>query len=422
MGFIDYHGNKEDRYDDVVDFAHMQQEEDFLRKEDERIRKWLESLSIRGNLSEVTIADLLRNIIIKYQDLHRNGMEVFDESISSMTAEKIWEDFSMDLIMRHIEPFHLTTDKKEKFFDSFVMKVLKIASEEQAHRFYSNLAKHSGYRRYFMECYDPAWRGQQFFRYLQQCKKKTKKDVAGFLQKYQVLGMYISLYLNRAIHAKDSGWMLQEAEEWNALSELISLIDKGKLGKLNVEVFLNPLNGEAFTKEPREKSAQSTGDNGVIDHNRFDAYIKEGGIPNYINACILLLEAPLPEEMKEIYEELVQRMPILKETIDKFDAIYHADMDLFDTYYAPDALNITVTYLEYQAAHPSDDILSELRGEVLLAIKKLLLVVNEKIDEIYRYVVIDAKAEARALQAMMGQDGYVDPAFKIKVNGGNENE
>jgi hypothetical protein len=44
----------------------------------------------------------------------------------------------------------------------------------------------------------------------------------------------------------------------------------------------------------------------------------------------------------------------------------------------------------------------------------LLQVVNEKIDEIYRFVTIDANAEAKALETIMSQDGHVDPAHRIK--------
>ena len=46
--------------------------------------------------------------------------------------------------------------------------------------------------------------------------------------------------------------------------------------------------------------------------------------------------------------------------------------------------------------------------------KRFLQVVNEKIDEIYRFVTIDANAEAKALETIMSQDGHVDPAFKFK--------
>ena len=65
------------------------------------------------------------------------------------------------------------------------------------------------------------------------------------------------------------------------------------------------------------------------------------------------------------------------------------------------------------AAEPSEEILKENRDGVFRAAKKLLQVVNEKIDEIYQYVTIDANAEAKALEAMMSQAGHVDPEHKI---------
>ena len=53
-------------------------------------------------------------------------------------------------------------------------------------------------------------------------------------------------------------------------------------------------------------------------------------------------------------------------------------------------------------------------GHLMRNSRKLLQVVNEKIDEIYRFVTIDANAEAKALETIMSQDGHVDPAHRIK--------
>ena len=39
--------------------------------------------------------------------------------------------------------------------------------------------------------------------------------------------------------------------------------------------------------------------------------------------------------------------------------------------------------------------------------------VNEKIDEIYKFASIEIKAKAKALESLMSQDGYVDPNYKF---------
>lgn len=58
--------------------------------------------------------------------------------------------------------------------------------------------------------------------------------------------------------------------------------------------------------------------------------------------------------------------------------------------------------------------MQETREGVFLATRKLLQVVNEKIDEIYRFVTMDANAEAKALEDLMNQDGHVNPEYRIR--------
>lgn len=77
-------------------------------------------------------------------------------------------------------------------------------------------------------------------------------------------------------------------------------------------------------------------------------------------------------------------------------------------------LRITATLLEYEAVKPSEEIIEETGENVIQATRKLILVVDEKIDEIYKFVTIETNAEARALEAMMSQDGYVDSNLKIR--------
>ena len=128
----------------------------------------------------------------------------------------------------------------------------------------------------------------------------------------------------------------------------------------------------------------------------------------------MLLKCDLPDEIADNYSRLIERMPVLQDAINKFDDVYHADIDLFTEYYAPEAFRITAILLEYEAVKPSEEIIEETRENVIQATRKLILVVDEKIDEIYKFVTIETNAEARALEAMMSQDGYVDSNLKIK--------
>ena len=445
MGFIDYHGTKEDRYDEVLDYAHAQQEEDWKRKQAIKIKKWLSDLTGSGNLSDLYIQDLLKMVIVKYRELWSYGKDLIGdaEGLNGLSPEQIWEDFSMEYAMRHIEPFHMIPEKKKKHCDTFLIKIFKIKGEEKAEEFYETLSSVPDYRRYLTECFDPTWKGQQFFKYLQAIVKKDKakkEELEKFINTYKQLGVCISLYLYQAAQPRDDGWMIQEAAEWNAVTDIEGRLGRNSLAAPEYSVIDNPLFSEskekatAQTPETMDESSPVSEEKVAIDEpersktfedvaadipqsklkkKEFEAYIEKGDIPAYVNASLLLMECDLPEDIRTNYDQLIERMPILQDAIDKFDKVYHADMDQFNEYFAPEALKVTATYLDYQAVAPSEKILKETRENVLMATKKLVQVVNEKIDEIYMFVTIETNAEAKALETVMIQDGYVDSKFKI---------
>ena len=74
---------------------------------------------------------------------------------------------------------------------------------------------------------------------------------------------------------------------------------------------------------------------------------------------------------------------------------------------------MTSTYLEYLDAGIGDDIVKETEVEIVDAVKKLIIAVNDKIDEIYKFASIEIKAKAKALESLMSSEGYVDSGFKI---------
>ncbi len=67
MGFIDYQGDKEDRYSEVVEFAKAQQEEEFRRINDARISAWVNKRLNDERYSDVPINDLLKYIMVRYK-------------------------------------------------------------------------------------------------------------------------------------------------------------------------------------------------------------------------------------------------------------------------------------------------------------------------------------------------------------------
>lgn len=438
MGFIDYHGTKEDRYTEVLEYARAQQEEDWNRKEEQKITIWLRDLTGSSSYARLNVEDLIKYVVVKYRSMQKAWGELLKlmKSDPKIDGDQLWKDFSLDLAARHLSSFHLMPERRNKYLQTFQQKIFRLPEPLPAEEHYQRIAENPKYRQYFAECFDPTWKGQQVFKWLWAGIKKNpegQKLIDDFLDADIQMSLFLGLYLHQVILPHDDGWMREIEAERKALSDLRSKMRRGTLFAPDKSLLINPFckvyagegDGNAGSEdnigkaiheaEPdrEEQNATQIPDSG-LDKKRFRELIQKGGIPNYVAASRLLLECNLPDEIAQTFRQLVERMPILQDAVTRFDDIYHADMDQFEEYFAPEALKITAVYLDYQAVKPSEKILKETRDGVFLATRKLLQVVNEKIDEIYRFVTIDANAEAKALETLMSQDGYVDPEHRIK--------
>lgn len=173
------------------------------------------------------------------------------------------------------------------------------------------------------------------------------------------------------------------------------------------------LNGEDIVRKKEEVVVSMEPPRPKLDAEVFEGFMESKIISDYVKAAELLLACSLPKEMEALYKELIGRLPVLNDAVKKFEGVYHTNIDQFCDYYIPEALQLTATYLEYLDIGIDEDIVKETEEEVMDAVRTLLLAVNEKIDEIYQFASIEIKAKAKALEALMGQDGYVDSEYKI---------
>ena len=170
---------------------------------------------------------------------------------------------------------------------------------------------------------------------------------------------------------------------------------------------LEPDKSEPVKPEPEKPKRPQ------LDTEMFDSLLEKQTLPDYVEACKLLIKCELPDKMEGLYDLLIERMPVLQDAIVKFEGVYQPDMYQFYEYYIPEALQLTETYLEYLDAGISEQIIQETEKEVMDAVNKLLTAVNDIIDEIYRFASMEIKAKAKALESLMSQDGYIDTNFKI---------
>lgn len=432
MGFIDYHGTKEDRYTEVLEYSRAQQEEDWKRKDEKKLSLWLRDLTGNSSYAQLNVEDLIKYVVVKHRAAQKawKSLESLIKKDPQVDMDQLWQDFSLDLAARHLSAFPLTAEKRIKYLQTFCTKIFKLETAPPAEDHYRMVKDNPKYRQYFAECFDPTWKGQHVYKWLRASLKRNQNGLNlldEFLDADRDLSLFLALYLHQVILPHDDAWMREAETERKALSDIRGKIHRGTLFAPDLTFLRNPLykaevavpenvgqpNGENEAVEDIEEAGTSIPNSG-LDKKKFNELVQGGSIPDYIAAAKLLLACALPENIAQTFRQLIDRMPILQDAVNRFDDIYHADLDQFEEYYAPEALKITAVYLDYQAVRPSEKILKETRDGVFLATRKLLQVVNEKIDEIYRFVTIDANAEAKALETLMSQDGHVDPAHRIK--------
>lgn len=151
-----------------------------------------------------------------------------------------------------------------------------------------------------------------------------------------------------------------------------------------------------------------------LDTEAFDAALEKQTIPGYMEACKLLIACELSEDIDTLLKELAERMQMLQDAIKKFEDVYQPDMMRFYEYYAPEALQVMASYLEYRSLKIDEQIVQEAAQEAINSAEKLLLCINDIIDETYRFASIEVKARSKALDSIMSMDGHVEPSFKIK--------
>ena len=434
MGFIDYQGTKEDRYSDVLEFAKAQQEEEKRRIQDERAAKWVAEILKDSRYSGISVNDLIRYIIVRYKNLCTQRDEILEGSEEEqLDAERLWSDYLISVIVSHLDFMGLSQDRMATYYKTFMEKVFKLEDFTPLESHFQSLREKESYHRYFADCFDMV-QEKQFWKWLGKYGQKDKEKLVRFVNTYEQLSVLLGYYLFQGIRPADSEWMKRLEIEAQVMERLREDYKRGRFKEPNYQKLQNPLFSPERSKQEKiaqpseghangERNKESISSNVIadpvrkhrpqLDKAKFKQMIESQSLPDYVEACRMVRQCELPEEMDNLYQELILRIPVLQESLDKFDDVYQPDMYQFYEYYIPEALQLTSTYIEYLDVGIGAKILEETEKEVLDAARKLIIAVNDKIDEIYKFASIEIKAKAKALESVMSQDGYVDPDFKI---------
>lgn len=123
-------------------------------------------------------------------------------------------------------------------------------------------------------------------------------------------------------------------------------------------------------------------------------------IQDYTGALKVIATCRLPLNMHLLYGNLIERIAVLEKTAEKYKDDYQVDLTQFYDYYIPEVVHITTTFLGYIDDRVGKAIVDSAEKEVMAAGETLLLAINEKINEIYKFASIEIKAKAKALEQL----------------------
>jgi len=152
----------------------------------------------------------------------------------------------------------------------------------------------------------------------------------------------------------------------------------------------------------------------ILDTDRFDSFLEKETIEGYVECFKMLISSGLGTDITDDLKEIRTRLSVLNDSVKKFNKVYNADLSQFMEIYIPDALNMVVSYIECENASVGEDIINRTKSEIVNTNNTLLLAINDKINEIYKFATIEINAQAKALESLMNMDGYINPEFKIK--------
>lgn len=214
MGFIDWHGNKEDRYQEVVEFAKMKE---IMESENFGTQaKKKEDIAFFGvpELEQLHTSDVLKLLVkekMAIDVLHKNLVQKVDFDEDEKESQ-FYKDMWLFTVCSLIQETTIDLITKIKLADTFVSQIFKIQNETDVVTHFENLTI-KDYLIYLDKgfafksgCYPIFW---QWVGYMQQFTE-DKKQSQQMASLYQLFLRHFAFYLSQLMPEQKIGKVLIE--------------------------------------------------------------------------------------------------------------------------------------------------------------------------------------------------------------------
>lgn len=143
-------------------------------------------------------------------------------------------------------------------------------------------------------------------------------------------------------------------------------------------------------------------------------FLEKENMEAYIFGIKSMMDQDMPEQLSSDLKEMIRSLEFFDVALKKYPSYREKSYNFF-TYYIPEAVKILFAYNEYEKVGLSAQETNPVYGKVITAIQKLTVAAKQQVVDIYKEAIVDTTARAEALAEILGQDGYVDSAYKITI-------
>lgn len=243
MGFIDWHKNKKDHYEDVLDYAKARREEEARLLKDKQIRNWMGNLLEDSRYANVKSADAMKLLVKEYQALKQDySMYVSSPRLEKdVDADLLWKDLWTVSIEQILTKQDLSTQQKAALLCAMQEKVLHLHTPLSAENHQLEAQSNRKYRRYLDNCFVVgADMPMQFWRYMNHILRRGEITVSKLLARYSRCRLLFAYYLYLS-GEPGADWIMQMESDMNLLADIRHKIERGAYCEPDLKKLRNPL-------------------------------------------------------------------------------------------------------------------------------------------------------------------------------------
>lgn len=223
MGFIDWHKNKKDHYEDVLDYAKAQREEEDRSRKDRLIRQRMGEMLGEPRYAGIKPAEVLRLLICEAQALKNTYMELAGfqrQNGSTIDSELLWKDWWTVSIDDILERQKIEEGKRTALLQAAQDRIFRLNAPLSAKEYDREKTNNKRYRRYLENCFLMRRDAPMYFlRYVCLIGAQSAQRADDMLQGFCRCKLLLSYYFYLS-SAPGEDWILGMEDEAALISDL----------------------------------------------------------------------------------------------------------------------------------------------------------------------------------------------------------